>query len=115
MIIATLYIPIFCYNSSIDDSSSGHEKSGASVGRAPHYTRQPAADPPGKKEHARPVRSTPARKEQKNIIVALYDSEGEDCVKSRTDVLFFHEAVCAGAPQPALMADGKPPISNPHI
>lgn len=61
------------------------------------------------------VISTPARKEQKNIIVALYDSEGEDCVKSRTDVLFFHEAVCAGAPQPALMADGKPPISNPHI
>ena len=54
--IATLYIPIFWYNSSIDDSSSGHEKSGASVGRAPHYTRQPAADPPGKKEHARPVR-----------------------------------------------------------
>ena len=48
MIIATLYIPIFFYFFSIDDSSSGHEKSGASVGRAPHYTRQPAADPPGK-------------------------------------------------------------------
>lgn len=85
MIIATLYIPIFWYNSSIDDSSSGHEKSGASVGRAPHYTRQPAADPPGKKEHARPVRSTPARKELLHVSGSVPDESNKHARPERTE------------------------------
>ena len=30
-------------------------------------------------------------------------------MKNHTDVLIFHTAVCAGAPQTAVMADGKSP------